>query len=141
MSTMTPAQALDRLRRMAGCGDLARLCDQYGVALLVAFGSAVRIDRAEAARDLDVAVSWTQDSRRDLFGLVGALVGAVGFDAIDVMEVDRAGPVAVEQALVGTVPLYEADAGLLAALRDRAIMRRMDTEWLRRLDLELMASR
>jgi hypothetical protein len=40
----------------------------------------------------------------------------------------------------GTLPLHEARPGLLADLRDRATLRRLDTEWLRRLDLELMAS-
>lgn len=141
MSATTPAQALDRLRRMAGTGDLTHLCEAHGLGLLVAFGSAVHADRVDAARDLDLAVSWADGSARDLFGLVGDLVEAVGFDAIDIMDLDRAGPVAVEQALVGTMPLYEAEHGLLAALRDRAIKLRMDTEWLRRLDLALMASR
>lgn len=138
MPATSAADALQALRELASTGTLATLCRRYGVRLLVVFGSAVQ--GAEDARDLDVAVLWASDSAADLFGLVGALVRATGFEAIDVMELDRAGPVAVEQALVGTVPLHEAEEGLLGRLRDRAVLRRMDTAWLRRLDLDLMAS-
>jgi hypothetical protein len=44
-----------------------------------------------------------------------------------------------ECALVGAVALYEAEAGDYARARMAAMLERMDTEWLRRLDLELMA--
>lgn len=44
-----------------------------------------------------------------------------------------------ERALVGGEPLVEQTAGSFARAQLAAIMERMDTAWLRRLDLELMA--
>jgi hypothetical protein len=49
-------------------------------------------------------------------------------------------PVAKERALVAAIPLFEALPGLFAQAQIAAMMERMDTEWLRRLDLELMTA-
>jgi hypothetical protein len=137
--SVTPGQAADRLRELASTGELASWCRDVGVVLLVAFGSAIDPDRAATARDLDVAVLLDPDGQSDLLAVVNALVDLLHCDRVDVLDLARAGVVAQEQALVGTLPLFEQVPGTLAAVRDRAIVRRMDTDWLRRLDLELMA--
>ena len=46
-----------------------------------------------------------------------------------------------ERALVGPVVLDESEPGAWAAASTAAMLERMDTEWLRRLDLELLADR
>jgi hypothetical protein len=140
MSVTTPAAALGTLRRMAESGGLDRFCEDHGVQLLVAFGSTTDPLLAEHARDLDLAASFDPDGDGGLVEFINALVDLLHLDDIDVMELDRAGPVAREQALVGTVPLYEKQAGILIAMRDAAMLRRMDTGWFRELDLRLMAA-
>lgn len=139
MSATTPRAALARLRDSAGSGELARFCLERGVRLLVAFGSATDPQRTGQAHDLDLAVSWSPGARGDLFGLIADLVGWLQLDEIDVVDLDRAGIVVREQALAHGTPLVEAEPGLFARLQMAAITQRMDTEWLRRLDLTLLA--
>ncbi|MBA2438935.1 MAG: nucleotidyltransferase domain-containing protein [Acidimicrobiia bacterium] len=140
MSKTTPAAALGTLRRMADSGDLDPFCRDQGVQLLVAFGSTADPLLAEHARDLDLAASFDASGDGDPVQLINALVDVLHIDEIDVMDLDRAGPVAREQALVGTVGLYEKEAGILIGMRDVAMLRRMDTGWFRQLDLRLMAA-
>lgn len=137
----TPVQALRRLRQLATSGDLDRFCREHGVRLLVAFGSAADPARAHAAADLDLAVAFQPGTEPDLLRLLGDLadlVGREGFD-IDVMDLDRADAVARQRALVGTVPLFESEPGAFARARLAAMLRYMDTRWLRQLDLQALA--
>jgi hypothetical protein len=55
------------------------------------------------------------------------------------MHLNRGGPVIRERALVGSVELFESKPGALASAQVAAVLERMDTDWMRRLDLELMA--
>lgn len=136
----TPQQALSRLRELAASGELARWCRRLGIDLLVAFGSATDPHRAEHARDLDLAMLIAPEADTAVVDVVNAVVDLVHCDRVDALDLSRAGVVAQEQALVGTLPLYEREPGTLAAIRDRAIVQRMDTDWLRRLDVDVMAS-
>lgn len=129
--------ALERLRHAADSGALAGWCETHAVQVLVVFGSAVDPVRASSALDLDIAVLL--DEGADLVSVMDQLAGWLEFGDVDVLDLGRAGPVAREQALVGTEPLYEASRGLWARLQMAAMLERMDTAWLRRLDLELMA--
>lgn len=131
-----PRQALSRLRAAAESGELRTLCRRYGVALLVAFGSAVR--PGSTPRDLDLAVRFTS-AHPDLLGLLDELGSLAGTSRIDLMNLGSAGPVARERALVNAIPLIEENAGEFANAQIAAMMERMETAWLRRLDLELMA--
>lgn len=135
----TPAQALERLRAAERSGELARLADELGLALVVVFGSAERGE--PAARDLDVAVGARSGTRLDLVAVVNALIDLTGFDRIDVMDLDRAGPVARQHALVPGDPLYEASEGGFVAAQLRASGERLSTEWMRRNSLERLAGR
>jgi predicted nucleotidyltransferase len=136
----TPAEALEQLRALARTGELAEFCRRWDVELLVAFGSVIQPSRAARAEDLDLAVLFDPGGDGDLVDLANALTDLTHCDRIDLLDLARAGPVAQEQALVGTLALHEETPATLAAIRDRAIVRRMDTEWLRRIDLDLMAS-
>jgi len=106
---------------------------------MTAFGSTARGETD--ARDLDLAVAFEPGHHVDLLGLLADVVDLVGTDAVDLMQLDRAGPVAREQALVAAVPLFESEDGAFARLQMAAMLERMDTDWLRRLDLDLLAGR
>ena len=138
MASTTPAAALRRLLDMAASGALDRFCEEHAVELLVAFGSAVR--SPDEAADLDLAVRFQLGAPADALGLREALVALLGLERIDVMDLERAGVVGRYHALVaGVEPLYERRRGLYAEQQIRAALEFMDTAWLRRLDLELMA--
>jgi len=132
-----PRAGLAALRIAAEAGVLASLCLRYGVRLLVVFGSV--LDESRKARDLDIAVAIRHGVAADVLGLIDALARVSGTEAIDLMDLRRAGPVARERALVGTLPLFESDPGTFANAQMAAMLERIETDWLRRLDLELMS--
>ena len=134
----TPREGLDTLRSMAEDDRLAQLCRSYDVVLLTVFGSVLHEDGSP--RDLDIAVAFESGTDPDLFGLVDTLMDVTKVGSVDVMDLGRASIVAKDQALSLGEPLYEAADGLYANQQIAAALRRMDTDWLRRLDLELMAS-
>ncbi len=135
-AAMGPRDALARLRQMAESGELDELCERHGLELMVAFGSATRGDVAQPD-DLDVAVRFAGDG--DLVALTSDLIRQLHYDAVDVMDLGRAGIVARAEALAVCVPLYERRRGMFAAAQMAAVGQRLDTQWLRRLSLELMA--
>ncbi|MGH3312452.1 MAG: hypothetical protein ACRDP3_18015 [Streptomyces sp.] len=136
-----PREALRRLTASAVAGEngeLHSLCRRYGAELVVAFGSAVRTDATP--RDLDIAVAFHRHGPQpDVLGFLDALGVLAETTTLDFMDLGRAGPVARERALVNGLPLVELIPGVFAREQMHAITERMDTAWLRRLDLELMA--
>jgi predicted nucleotidyltransferase len=140
MARSTPEQALARLRVAAEDGRLASLCRDTGVGLLVAFGSAARGERQPA--DLDLAYARGQhDHQVDVLRLLDALVELTSTGAIDLLDLDRAGPVAASRALGRCLPLYESVPGRFAAEQVRAVVRFADTRWLREAQLAALAGR
>lgn len=146
MST-TALEALDALRAAASDGRLAALCHGHGLDLVTAFGSAVRASRAgvdgdgRPPRDLDVAVRFAVPGG-DLVGVVTDLCALLAWDAVDVMDLSRAGVVARSRALgPGAEPLFEAAPGRYARAQMAALTTEMETERMRRRDLELLADR
>ena len=130
-------QGLDRLRRAAEDGELAALCERYGLDLLVVFGSTAK--GKPDPRDLDIAVSTVRGrSRLALLDLYEALTAVAGPCDIDVMVLDRADPVARREALLGTIPLYERTPGRFAEVRMAALNQYVETAPMRALSLELM---
>lgn len=132
----TPAAALERLRRAEIDGELAELALQHELSLVVVFGSAARGE--PAPRDLDVAV-MSRTGRLNPVAVVVALMELTGTDCVDLLDLDRAGPVARQHALVPGEPLYEFPPGEFGRQQMRASGERLGTEWMRRLDLALMA--
>ncbi len=150
-AVMSARAAYARLRDAAESGALAALCDRHRIRLVTVFGSVVYAeitgdDIATATpppRDLDIAVFFDPAAVKvgstKLMEVVNDLVDLTLFDHVDVMVLNRAGPVAKDQALSLGVPLFEADAGMYARMQMAASTQRMDTAHLRRGDLELMA--
>ncbi|THV40944.1 nucleotidyltransferase family protein [Glycomyces buryatensis] len=133
----TPIEGLHRLRRAAASGELAALCERYGLDLLVVFGSTAK-GKAEP-RDLDIAVSTRRGrSRLALLDLYEALTAVTGPCDIDVMVLDRADPVARREALLGTIPIYEHTPGRFAEVRMAALNQYAETAPMRALSLEMM---
>jgi predicted nucleotidyltransferase len=140
--TQDVRRALERLVDEADTGALARLCRRHAISLLVVFGSATHPDAEDGGPppgDLDLAVRFEPDARRDLLTLLDDLYQLIGLEAVDLMVLDEAGPVARERALVGGRPLHQGRPGAFANEQIAAIMERMETEELRRIELELMA--
>lgn len=105
---------------------------------MTVFGSTAKGSTTPA--DLDVAVLFEAGGPGDIVELNNALADLTAVSEIDTMDLSRADPVAQEQALVGCVPLYESESGAFAEAQMAAVCTRMDTDWLRKLDLELMAT-
>jgi len=115
---------------------------RHSVELLVAHGSAVDPEPVRRPRDLDLAVHPKHGTAPDVAALVNDLLDATRFDDLDLMALHRAGPVASARALSpDCIVLYAASPGLFASAQMAAITIAMETPWLRRLDLELMAER
>ena len=131
-----PRTALRHLLRARDSGELAAVCSRYRIRLLTAFGSAT--SHTSNPHDLDIAVMF-DDSGGDVLGLLDALSVIAESSELDLLDLRAAGPVARERALVGAVTLHEASPGVSTRAQMAAVAERMDTEWLRQLDLELMA--
>lgn len=136
--TRDGATALARLRRALTDGSLVDIAHQHGLALVVLFGSAA--DPTESSPgDLDLAVAWGAGTTGgDLVGLTSDLLGLVG-DAVDVLDLDRAGPVVRQRALTRGEVLVEREAGAFATRQMRAMRDYADTAYLRRRQLALLA--
>ena len=137
MEPAAPRRALERLRAATNTGELDVLCARHGVRIMSVFGSTAA--GAENPRDLDVAVGFAPGAQVDVLGLVEDLVALTGTEAVDLLVLDRADPVAKERALVGAIPLYQSEPCAYANAQMAAMLERMETDWLRRLDLEAMA--
>jgi hypothetical protein len=98
------------------------------------FGSAV--DQAADPGDVDLAVLAQGDL--DVLGLLERLYTLTGYEDFDVLDLRRASVVARERALLGARLLRESRPGLFANSQIAAIMERMDTDAMRRVELELM---
>jgi hypothetical protein len=132
--TDDPREALRRLDVAATSGALATALEPFALRLLAVFGSALEEDRRPA--DLDLAVGSSVPL--DLLALRTALYELTGFERMDLVDVDRANPVLRAEALCGRA-LLERPRGTFATEQMAAIVRRLDTRWLRELDLEAMA--
>lgn len=109
--------------------------------LLTLHGSAARGD--DRPQDLDLGVRFTSAAagQRNLLPLIGAIVGLVGTDLIDVMDVRRASPTARARALAhDSQVLYEARPGLATTQQMAAQTLEMELAPLRRRQLELLAT-
>jgi predicted nucleotidyltransferase len=134
----TPAAALARLRALAEFGGLDSLCRRFGVRVLSVFGSTARAE--PDPRDLDVAVLLEPGPPPNYGDLISALRDAAGID-IDFVVLNSVGPLLRERALIGSVVLYESVPGAWINAATAAATERMDTDWLRRLQLDVLAGR
>ena len=136
-AVVTLSEGLERLRTAAESGALRELCQRYHVTLLTVFGSAGRGE--PDPQDLGIGVLTEHAAEFELFGFVTDVIALVGLEQVDVAHLNAAGPLLRERALVGSIILYEREAGTWARASTAAVMERMDTDWLRRLSLDLLA--
>ncbi len=136
-AVVTPSEGLERLRAAAESGELRVFCQRWNVNLLTVFGSAGRGE--PDPRDLDIGILTAHGADFDLFGFVTDVIDLVGLEQVDVAHLNVAGPLLRERALVGSIILHESEPGTWARASTAAVMQRLDTEWLRRLSLELLA--
>jgi predicted nucleotidyltransferase len=134
---VTPASALEQLRREARDGTLGGFCRNHGIKLLVAFGSAVDPDWPAPPQDLDLAVVLRDP--RTLLQVLDAFVARLGLEQIDFMDLGRANDVARFNALARGELLFEATHGAFAEAEIAAVVRYADTQWLRDLELQALA--
>lgn len=135
--TITAREAGQRLETAAESGALARLCRRHGIDLMVLFGSAARAESDPA--DVDVAIAARPGTRLDLLVLLQDLYELTAYEDFDVLDLDRAGPIAKERALVGARLLHEGSHSAFASRQIAAVLERIDTAEMRRIELELMA--
>lgn len=129
--------AVRALRRAAGDGPLGRLCVEFAIELVVLFGSAAR--DPVTARDLDLAVRFEPYEPSRVLLALDALSELAGPVQVDLMVLNRTGPVAREQALVFGEKLWASRDDTFAEAQIAAVLERLDTDHLRRAELELLA--
>lgn len=134
---ITVAESLARLEDVVASGELAQTCRRVGVEIVILFGSAVSSDDPG---DIDLAVGFEENGARDFLAAVNALGVLVPGDHLDVMNLDRADPVAQKAATTGHRVLYETAPAVSAEREIKAFMMYEDTRWLRRLQQEALLS-
>ena len=108
----SPAAGLARLRSAAESGELDAFCSRHHVRVLTVFGSAARDE--PQARDLDVGVLTEHDHRLNTATATVELIELTGTQHVDLVHLNRGGPLLRERALVGSIPLYESEPAALA---------------------------
>jgi predicted nucleotidyltransferase len=135
-------EGLARLRAAAASGELDAIAARHGLRVLTVFGSTAADDSSPEdldPQDLDIGVLPGPGRAPDVVELYSDLVALAGTDRVDLAMLQHGGPVIRERALVGSIGLYESERGALARAGMAATLERMDTRWLRDLDLALMA--
>ncbi len=105
--------------------------------MLTVFGSAARGE--PTARDLDIGVLIEFGAPFDPFAAVVDLIRLTGTEQVDLVHLNRGGPVIRERALAGSIGLYQSEPTALANAQMAAITERMETDPMRWRNLELMA--
>lgn len=133
----TPLDGLTALQSAADSGELDALCARHRIRVLTVFGSAARGERT--ARDLDIGILFEPDAKPDTLAVMGELIDLAGTEDVDLVHLNRGGPVIRERALVDSIALHESQPGAFAEAQAVAIAERIETDPMRRLDLELLA--
>lgn len=124
------------LTAAARTGRLDNLARRFGLRVLTVFGSTAR---GEAdPRDLDVGVLFEPDAVGDVLSLLAELEVLTGTE-VDLGVINTGSPLFRDRALGHGTLIWEAQAGAFVVAAAMAAVERMDTEWLRRLNLEAMA--
>ena len=135
---ITVDEQVKRLREVTGSGQVADVCHRLRIEIVTHFGSSARPTGGITARDVDVAIGFEHGAARDFLAAVNALMDLVPGDHLDVMDLDRAGPVAAKAALFDSDILFEAAQSVTTERQIRAFMAYEDTRRLRELQLEML---
>ncbi len=103
------------------------------------FGSARAVAPVVPPGDIDIAVGFVPGAQRDLLGVIEALGELVPGEHLDVMDLDRAGPVARVEALVGGRVLFESGPCVFTRRELQALGEYLDTAYLREALLRELA--
>lgn len=132
----SPTQGMAALTAAAGTGRLDDLARRFGIRVLTVFGSTARGE--PNPRDLDVGVLFEPDAAGDVLTLLAELETLTGTE-VDLGVVDTGSPLFRDRALGHGTLIWEAKPGAFVVAAAMAAVERMDTAWLRRLNLEAMA--
>lgn len=132
-----PAATAAALRAAAGSGALRSALAGLDVELVVLFGSA--LDGA-APRDVDVAVGFHPGVSGDPLAVLDAVAAVAPGDHIDLLDLDRAGPVARVESLTKGVVLLETTPGAFTRRQMFAMGEYVETAYLREALLRDLAS-
>jgi predicted nucleotidyltransferase len=107
-----------------------------GARLVVVFGSVAR-GSARPDSDLDAGVLFDAPADGSPLGdpRLEAVAAALSSDRpIDLVPLDEADPLLLHEVAVEGRPVFEAEPGTFEVFRLRAVVRYLDTAWLRRLE-------
>lgn len=135
--TIDAATTAAALRAAAAEEALRAACEPLGIELVVLFGSAVT---GEAPRDVDVAVGFRPQADHDLIATLDAIATIAPGDHVDLLDLDRAGPVARVEALTKGEVLLETTPGAFARREMFALGEFLETAHLREALLRELAS-
>lgn len=125
------------LRDAAASGVLDGFCRRHGIRVLTVFGSAARGEPDPG--DLDVGVLTEPDGSLDVGAAVAELAALADFEGVDLVHLNRGGPLIRERALVGSLGLYESEPAALANAQMAAMAERVETDPMRRMNLRMLA--
>lgn len=107
---------------------------RIGVELLVVFGSAARGRRGPMS-DVDVGVLFRTTPGDDFWGRLDGVYAAVEADGpVDVVVLNTADPLLLNEVARDGKPLFEARPGGFEEFRIYAVKRYFDTAWMRRIE-------
>lgn len=128
-----------RLRSAADTGQLSALAKRHRLELVTQFGSSL-VD-PDNARDIDLAFLPGFDAEPpDLVALIVDFCDLTGCAEVDLMDLERASPVALFAALAKGEVLFESGPNVFATQRLRAIGMFRDTAHFRELAVKVWAA-
>lgn len=128
MNEPSAIPSIEELRRVA-----AVVGRDTGCRLLVLFGSAAR-PGAPAPQDIDLGV--LAGGRLDRVKLTNRLIRALGFQAIDIADLNHADPLLMMVVARDGVPLYESNPGEFDRFASLAVRRYADTRKFRDMEAQ-----
>lgn len=131
-------EGLARLTAGLADGSVGPLLARHEIDLLVLFGSA-KMGGARPSADLDIAVGHA--GGLDVLSLIADLYDVTGLEALDVVDLNRAGIITKGEVYATGRPLFQSPRGIFAERAAEALTMLWDTAWLRRVQLESLAGR
>lgn len=130
-----------RLQEAASSGELDDLARRWNIRVITVFGSTGRGE--PDPRDLDIGVLFEAGGPPDVpYGIAGLWteLGDLTQAEVDVGDISRGSPLFRDRALARGVPIWESEPGAWVDAAVAAEVERMETDWLRRIDLERRAA-
>jgi predicted nucleotidyltransferase len=118
--------------------EIRKVCQKYPVACLILFGSQAKGEERKES-DIDVGVLFEREiPARDELQFFYDLINLFGTDRVDLVNLNRAGPVLQKEVALYGEPLFEREKGLFDEYLIRALNKYQDTKDIRKLEKELL---